>query len=36
MNPSTADDLVEANVPPLKNFLGSLPLAGIKPKRILL
>lgn len=36
MNPETAEELVEANVPPFKNFLGSLPLAGIKPKRILL
>jgi nucleoside-diphosphate-sugar epimerase len=36
MDPSSASDLVEANVPPLKNFLESLPLAGIKPKRILL
>lgn len=36
MDPSTAEDLVESNVPPFKNFLASLPLAGIKPKRILL
>ncbi|KAF9693149.1 hypothetical protein EKO04_008784 [Ascochyta lentis] len=36
MDPSTAEELVEANVPPFKNFLGSLPIAGIKPKRILL
>jgi nucleoside-diphosphate-sugar epimerase len=36
MDPSTADYLVEANVPPLKNFLDSLQWAGIKPKRILL
>ncbi|KNG51467.1 nad dependent epimerase dehydratase [Stemphylium lycopersici] len=36
MDPSTAQDLVESNVPPFKNFLASLPLAGLKPKRILL
>ncbi|KAH7385609.1 hypothetical protein BKA66DRAFT_583232 [Pyrenochaeta sp. MPI-SDFR-AT-0127] len=36
MDPSTTDDLVEANVPPFKNFLNALPVAGIKPKRILL
>ncbi|KAI8936343.1 hypothetical protein NX059_006757 [Plenodomus lindquistii] len=36
MDPSTADDLVESNVPPFRNFLGALPVAGIKPKRILL
>ncbi|KAH6642695.1 hypothetical protein C7974DRAFT_385968 [Boeremia exigua] len=36
MKPETAQELVEANVPPFKNFLGSLPLAGIAPKRILL
>jgi nucleoside-diphosphate-sugar epimerase len=36
MHPSAADDLVKSNIPPFKNFLGSLPLAGIKPKRILL
>jgi hypothetical protein len=36
MNPSTAEKLVEADVPPFKNFLSSLPIAGIKPKRILL
>ncbi|KAJ8118889.1 hypothetical protein OPT61_g230 [Boeremia exigua] len=36
MNPSQAEELVEANVPPFKNFLESLPIAGIKPKRILL
>lgn len=36
MDPETAGELVEANVPPFKNFLASLPIAGIKPKRILL
>ncbi|KAF2131474.1 hypothetical protein P153DRAFT_196104 [Dothidotthia symphoricarpi CBS 119687] len=36
MDPSQADELVEANVGPFKNFLNSLPLAGLKPKRILL
>ena len=36
MDPSTAEDLMEANIPPFKNFLESLPLAGLKPKRILL
>jgi nucleoside-diphosphate-sugar epimerase len=36
MDPETAEELVEANVPPFKYFLGALPIAGIKPKRILL
>ncbi|KAH7110540.1 hypothetical protein B0J11DRAFT_498981 [Dendryphion nanum] len=36
MDPSTAEELVEANVPPFKNLLQALPEAGIKPKRILL
>ena len=36
MDPKTADELVESNVPPFKSFLGSLPIAGIKPNRILL
>lgn len=36
MDPETADELVEINVPPFKSFLDSLPVAGIKPKRILL
>ena len=36
MDPSSADDLVQANVPPFRNFLQALPLANIKPKRILL
>ncbi|KAH3949948.1 hypothetical protein HBI56_022400 [Parastagonospora nodorum] len=36
MDPSTAEDLLESNIPPFKNFLASLPLAGLKPKRILL
>ncbi|KAJ4983195.1 nad dependent epimerase dehydratase family protein [Stagonosporopsis vannaccii] len=36
MDPKSAEELVEANVPPFKNFLRSLPLAGIRPKRILL
>lgn len=36
MNPKTAEELVEANVPPFKNFLGALPIAGIESKRILL
>lgn len=36
MDPSSAEDLVEANVPPFKNFLGALSIASIKPKRILL
>lgn len=36
MDPSMAEDLVKANVPPFESLLDSLPLAGIKPKRILL
>ncbi|KZM22460.1 uncharacterized protein EKO05_0000846 [Ascochyta rabiei] len=36
MDPKTAEELVQVNVPPFKNFLGSLPIAGIRPKRILL
>jgi nucleoside-diphosphate-sugar epimerase len=36
MDPSSAQELVEANVPPFKNLLAALPLAGIAPKRILL
>lgn len=36
MDPSTAEELVEVNVPAFKSFLASLPLADIKPKRILL
>jgi len=36
MDPSTAEDLLDSNIPPFKNFLASLPLAGLKPKRILL
>lgn len=36
MDPSSAEGLVEANVPPFKNFLQALPLADIKPKRFLL
>jgi nucleoside-diphosphate-sugar epimerase len=36
MDPSSAKQLVEANVPPFKRLLAALPLAGIKPKRILL
>ncbi|PSN61180.1 NAD(P)-binding protein [Corynespora cassiicola Philippines] len=36
MNPSTAEDLIKSNVPPFKNFLDSLHMAGIRPKRILL
>ncbi|KAF2856367.1 hypothetical protein T440DRAFT_106777 [Plenodomus tracheiphilus IPT5] len=36
MDPSTAADLVESNVPPFRNLLEALPLAQIKPKRILL
>jgi nucleoside-diphosphate-sugar epimerase len=36
MDPSTAGDLVESNVPPFQNFLDALPIAQIKPKRILL
>ncbi|KAL1791969.1 hypothetical protein ACET3X_009720 [Alternaria dauci] len=36
MDPSSAEDLIEANVPPFRNFLASLPKAGLKPKRILL
>lgn len=36
MDPSSADELIEANVPPFKNLLQALPEAGIKPKRILL
>ena len=36
MDPGMAEELVKANVPPFENFLDSLPLAGIRPKRILL
>ena len=36
MDPSTAEELVEANVSPFNNLLQALPEAGIKPKRILL
>jgi nucleoside-diphosphate-sugar epimerase len=36
MDPSSAEDLVEANVPPFRNFLQALPLADIRPKRVLL
>lgn len=36
MDPSSADDLVESNVPPFKHLLEALVLADIKPKRILL
>ncbi|KAI4924640.1 hypothetical protein J4E85_007757 [Alternaria conjuncta] len=36
MDPSSAEALIEANVPPFKNFLGALPIANIKPKRFLL
>lgn len=36
MDPSAAEELVEANVPPFRNLLQALPEAGIKPKRILL
>ncbi|CAG5156869.1 uncharacterized protein ALTATR162_LOCUS4662 [Alternaria atra] len=36
MDPSSAEALIEANVPPFRNFLGSLPKADLKPKRILL
>jgi len=36
MNPSTAEELVEANVPPFRDLLEAHPDAGIKPKRILL
>ncbi|KAE8822955.1 hypothetical protein PTNB85_10343 [Pyrenophora teres f. teres] len=36
MDPNTARELVEANVPPFNNFLQALPEAGIKPRRILL
>lgn len=36
MYPGTAGDLVEANVPPFRNFLDSLSLAGVRLKRILL
>jgi len=36
MHPSTAEELVEANVPLFKNLLEALPDARIKPKRILL
>ena len=31
MDPSLAEDLVQANLPPFENFLDSLLLAGIKP-----
>jgi hypothetical protein len=31
MDPSTAEDLLEFNIPPFKNFLASLPLAGLQP-----
>ncbi|KAK5727918.1 hypothetical protein LTR17_012341 [Elasticomyces elasticus] len=36
MDPAMADALVEANAPIFDNFLQALPLAEIKPKRILL
>ncbi|KAJ4352602.1 hypothetical protein N0V95_004107 [Ascochyta clinopodiicola] len=36
MDPSMAEDLIKANVPPFDNLLKSLPIAGIKPQRILL
>jgi nucleoside-diphosphate-sugar epimerase len=36
MDPSSAEDLVEANVPPFRNFLQAMLLANIKPKRVLL
>lgn len=36
MDPSSAEALIEANVPPFRNFLASLPKADLKPKRILL
>lgn len=36
MDPTMAEDLVKANVPPFETFLDSLPLAGIKPRRILI
>lgn len=36
MDPSTAEDLLDSNIPPFKNFLASLPLVGLVPKRILL
>ena len=36
MNPEAAHELVDANVPLLRNFLDALPLASIRPKRILL
>lgn len=36
MDPSTVGDLVESNVSPFEAFLNALPIAGIKPKRILL
>jgi nucleoside-diphosphate-sugar epimerase len=36
MDPSTAEDLLESNVPPFQNLLASFPLANLKPKRILL
>lgn len=36
MDPSVADELVRTNVPAFVNFLQVLPLAGIRPKRILL
>lgn len=36
MHPDTADALRETNVPIFRNFIDALPLANIKPKRILL
>ncbi|KAG9186816.1 hypothetical protein G6011_09924 [Alternaria panax] len=36
MDPSSAEALIEANVPPFRNFIASLPKAELKPKRILL
>ena len=36
MDPRMADVLVDANVPPFRNFLEAISSAGIKPKRILL
>jgi nucleoside-diphosphate-sugar epimerase len=36
MDPSTADDLIELNVPIFKNFLAALGPANLKPRRIML
>jgi nucleoside-diphosphate-sugar epimerase len=36
MDPSSAEALIEANVPHFRNFLKALPKANVKPKRILL